>query len=312
MDAIVLVGVGTAATLASWSLARGARDGGVREALRSGGRWREAVAWLDAAGMRPPVAWLADVPAWREAAGAVASSTSAKAWSLSWSGALTLLALAPWAAALVGFVVAGSLPGAAVCGAAACAGPSSWAAARRRRRNEVLARQVPDVFRSLAGAMASGRTLAQAVSYVGATGRGPLQREFARASLVVSCGTPATEALTELAGRTKAPGVPLMVTALVVSARTGAPLQGLFLRSARLVERRFELERELSTKTAQVRLSARIVTVLPVLLVGSLALLSPDFRAGLATPVGAGSVCVAACLDVTALLIIRSLLRGVV
>ena len=110
---------------------------------------------------------------------------------------------------------------------------------------------------------------------------------------------------------TDAPGVELMVCALSVSARTGAPLQGLFLRSARLAERRFELERELTAKTAQVRLSARIVSALPVLLVAALVLVSPDYRAGVATPVGLGCVLVAALLDVVALSIIRRLMRSV-
>lgn len=174
-----------------------------------------------------------------------------------------------------------------------------------------LARQVPDVFRSLAGALGAGRTLTQAISYVGSLGDGPLNREFARASLMVSCGTGATEAVGRVAKVTDAPGVELMVCALSVSARTGAPLQGLFLRSARLAERRFELERELTAKTAQVRLSARIVSALPALLMAALVLVSPDYRAGVAMPVGLGCVLVAALLDVVALSIIRRLMRSV-
>ena len=46
-------------------------------------------------------------------------------------------------------------------------------------------------------------------------------------------------------------------------------------------------------------------------MVGALALLSPDFRLGLATPVGVGCVCVATALDVVALAIIGRLMRGV-
>ena len=174
------------------------------------------------------------------------------------------------AALVLGLVVARSAIGAVAGLGLALAGIAAWASARERAWAAELSRQVPEAFRSLAGALAAGRTLAQAISYVGATGEGPLQREFARASLRVSCGISPTEALSELAGRAKAPGVALMVTALAVSARTGAPLQGLFMRSARLVERRFELERELAAKTAQVRLSARIVSAMPALMVAAL------------------------------------------
>ena len=203
--------------------------------------------------------------------------------------------------------VTGLVAGVAVGAVASLA----WCSAREAARRRELARQVPDVFRSLAGALGAGRTLTQAISYVGSLGDGPLNREFARASLMVSCGTGATEAVGRVAKATDAPGVELMVCALSVSARTGAPLQGLFLRSARLAERRFELERELTAKTAQVRLSARVVSALPVLLVAALVLVSPDYRAGVATPAGLGCVLVAALLDVVALSIIRRLMRSV-
>lgn len=215
------------------------------------------------------------------------------------------------ACGLAGLVVSLSPAGLLVGAIAGIVAIPVWCETRERRRRQELARQVPDVFRSLAGALASGRTLSQAISYVGSLGTGALHREFARASLAVSCGESATGAVEQVAARTKAPGVDLMVCALAVSARTGAPLQGLFLRSAKLVERRFELERELSSKTAQVRLSSRIVSGLPVCLVGALTLVSPDFRAGVATPMGLGCVVVAACLDIVALVLIRRLMRSV-
>lgn len=186
-----------------------------------------------------------------------------------------------------------------------------WASSASKQRAQVLAGQMPDVFRSLASALGSGRTLSQAIGYVGSSGSGLLQKEFSRMSLKIACGVPANEALSELPSRVKAPGIDLMVIALDVSARTGAPLQVLFTRLARLVERRAELERELTTKTAQVRLSARMVTALPACLVCLLALLSPDFRAGVVSPVGSRCIAAAIVLDALALFIIRRLMRGV-
>ncbi len=270
-----------------------------------------AAAWLLRAGSRPPVCYLDEVESWCVAADELVAAGFAASFASVRPQALTLLACVPPALALAGLVVAHSPIGLVVGLLAGLAAVPWWGANRERKRQAALARQVPDTFRSLAGALGSGRTLSQAISYVGSQGDGPLQREFSRASLAVMCGIPATEAVEAIATRTQAPGVSLMVCALVVSARTGAPLHGLFARSARLVEARFELERELAAKTAQVRLSARIVSALPACLVGALALLSPDFRTGLATPVGAGCVLVAAVLDLVALLIIRRLMRSV-
>ncbi len=304
------LGCGAAALLAAWTLAGGGEPAalGRARASRAAG---DAAAWLARVGGRGPVSLLLGFESWRVAADELLRAGRFPRLVASREAALALLACVPVLCALACLLVARSPIGLAVGLLAGAAGVPAWGAAQVRKREEALARQVPDTFRSLAGALGSGRTLSQAISYVGSRGSGPLAREFSRASLAVSCGVPATAAVEEIAERTQAPGVALMVCALVVSARTGAPLQGLFARSARLVEARFELERELRAKTAQVRLSSRIVSTLPVCLVAALALLSPDFREGLATPVGAGCVCVAAVLDLVALLIIRRLMRSV-
>lgn len=255
--------------------------------------------------------WLGGVEACEELAHHAAGTKVGRGLGLRTPAARAALVCALGVVGLVGLVVAGPV-GMASCVSVAVMVSLARAASLKKARLERLAHQVPGVFRSLAGACAAGNTLSQAIAYVGGRGDGELGREFARAGLRVSCGASASEALEELAGRVEAPGIDLMVCALVVSARTGAPLQELFLRSARLAERRFELERELRAKTAQVRLSARIVGMLPVGMVALLSLLSPDFREGLSTPVGAGCVGVACVLDGVALVRIRALMRGVV
>ncbi len=304
------VGCGLAACLAAWVLLASDESAAARR-VKASRAVADLSAWLLRAGSRPPVALLDEADSWHVAAEELVAADIATPLVTMREQALALLALVPVVSAVAGGIVAFSPVGLAVGSVAGMAAVPSWGAARARKRQAELARQVPDTFRSLASALGSGRTLSQAISYVGSQGAGPLQREFSRASLAVMCGIPATEAVEGIAERTQAPGVSLMVCALVVSARTGAPLHGLFARSARLVEARFGLERELAAKTAQVRLSARIVSALPACLVGALALLSPDFRAGLATPVGAGCVCVAAVMDIAALLAIRRLMRSV-
>lgn len=314
---LCVVGCGLGVAAGSWlALSRG--EGGAREATSSrlwerrrlvmAGHARRCLSVLGGAGALGALsqAW----PAWDVATGEVARRMPAPAGLFGMREAAGLLACGLLASAVLGLVVAGVV-GAGICLAGAVAILQWWAASFRERRATALARQVPDAFRSLAAALGSGKTLAQAISYVGTHLEGELGREFGRASLAVACGAAASDALDELAERVRAPGVELMVCALTVSSRTGAPLQGLFLRSANLAERRFALARELDAKTAQARLSSRIVCVLPAGLIGALALLSPDFRLGLATPVGAGCVAAAAMLDALALFVIRRILRGV-
>lgn len=184
------------------------------------------------------------------------------------------------------------------------------AARQQRLRREVVA-EMPSVYRTLAVAMGSGQTLAQAVEYVGAHERGPAAAVFARMSLRLRCGVSTEEAVGGLADELDVPGARLLAAALVISHRTGSPLRDLLLRSARLAERQGEFERMLVVKTAQARLSVRIVCLLPAAMVGVLTLISPDFQKGLLTPSGIGCVAVAAALDGAALLLIGKIMRGV-
>lgn len=310
MAAAGLVGLGLLVFAATWLLSLGEE---VPAALR-GARRRLWARWVGARlarlGAISALGALWEWSALGEASSLVASRAWAREAGLGVEAARGVV-LAFGAGVVVFGTLAAGAPGAVAAALLGGMGAHLWAEGRRRSRADEAARQVPDVFRSLATALGSGKTLSQAIAYVGSRGEGALGREFGRASLAVSCGSSPVEALGELAGRVEAPGVSLMVTALMVSSRTGAPLDALFMRSAQLVEQGFALRRELVTKTAQVRLSARIVCVLPAGLVAVLTLLSPDFREGVGTPAGAGCLAVASVLDVLALVSIRRLMRGV-
>ena len=185
------------------------------------------------------------------------------------------------------------------------------ASSLRRTQTRQVAKAIPDAYRSLAGSLGAGQTLSQAIGYVGRHSRGKVGEAFKQGSFELACGASVEEAVDVVCGAIDDPSVGLLSCALLVSQRTGAPLAPLLERSAELVEDKEGLETLLHTKTAQVRFSAAVVMVLPLLLVGLLLLISPDFRAGVASPVGLGSLVIAALLDLGAIFIMRSLLRGV-
>lgn len=203
--------------------------------------------------------------------------------------------------ALVLCLVALSPIGVPIAIAVALAGVPIWHQAQLRRIERELTQEMPGVFRTLAMAIGSGETLAQAIEYLGAHEGGHAAKPFARASLRMRCGESAEEALMELSRELEAPGVGLLTTALLISQRTGSPLKSLFGHAAKMVERQGEFERMLEVKTAQVRLSVRIVCGLPVIMIAALSILSPDFRAGLATLPGMVSVMTAVVMDAFAL-----------
>ncbi len=174
-----------------------------------------------------------------------------------------------------------------------------------------IAHMMPSIFRTIAVALGSGLTLSQSIEYVSKHTEGVVSENFCIADMQIKCGFPIEEAIEDLAERLDAPGVNLLASALVISHRTGSPLKSLLQKTAELVELQEKNQRLIATKTAQVRLSARIVCLLPVVLLIVLSLLSPDFQQGLFTPSGVLCTVIAMVMDCIALLIIRSIMKGV-
>lgn len=311
MEILLLMAVGACAFAGSSTLL----SGGGGDVLHSGGR----VAFLASRRLSRILRRLAGT---RVVACVLATGVGARMVreARSWSHLAALGREEAAAALLAGLALAACVSGVLfltplaglVVGGALCALVVARDEARQRgKRREVLA-EMPGVYRTLAVAMSSGQTLAQAVEYVGAHERGPAADVFARMSLRLRCGVATEDAVSSLAEELDVPGARLLATALVISHRTGSPLRDLLLRSARIAERQGEFERMLVVKTAQVRLSVRIVCLLPVAMVGLLTLMSPDFQQGLLTPSGVGCVCAAMLLDALALFLIRRMMAGVV
>lgn len=250
-------------------------------------------------------------PSWRSLSEVVARAVRRHGLVVSREGACAAVLLAQLTVSLVACVFARSLLGLAVGVTGSAVGVEVWHSSRERTRERALIDEMPEVFRTLAMALGSGETLMQAIEYVGVHERGYAGQAFVQAAMRLRCGASTEEAMAQLAHDLDAPGVGLLTTALVVAQRTGSPLRGLFQSSATLVERQGEYERMLAVKTAQVRLSVRIVCLLPLLLVGALSLISVDFQQGLSTLPGMLCLLVAGVMDGCALLIIRHLMRGV-
>lgn len=274
--------------------------------------WRSFVHLCDRASNLHLVRLLLTLSAWQAACDAFAQAFSKLKPLLSREQACAALLLFDSMAALVCLALSRSVLGMCVPVCALILAVPIWDAALRRRRSLQLAKEMPDALRALALALSSGETLAQAIDYVGSHGKGPTTLAFSRVAMRLRCGDSVQEALVFLEDELNVPRMGLVITALMVSQRTGSPLRSLLQTSAELAEKQGDLERLLAVKTAQVRLSVRIVCLLPLVMVALLSLLSPDFKEGLRTAAGAGSVAVALMMDGLALVIVRRLMKGVI
>lgn len=308
MESLVSAGSGALVCLSVW-MALGAAGG--EPAVAAGGNAPSLRAWCRALGSLGPVQTFCALP--------VLQGAADEAAELSWRGKhpfalyspterLGAFLLVTFAAGALGLLLAWS-PWGVLFAMAPLAVLCSMRSRRLRERARKLEVAMPEAFGSLAISLASGYSLPQAMRFVGARSAEPIRTEFMRVSFAVDCGVPATEALDAMLERLDAPGLELVVLALKVSKRTGAPLGELLREAAQLCHERLELKRMLDVKTSQARMSARLVAGMPAAMIVFLTLLSTDFRTGLATTVGALSIVAALALNVGAWMVIRKIMR---
>ncbi|MDY2777447.1 MAG: type II secretion system F family protein [Collinsella sp.] len=222
---------------------------------------------------------------------------------------LGLLAMSIGVAGILGGFATWSVPGIPM--GMGLAGAGVLARSRRVRREErsALERSMPEAFGALAISLGSGNSLAQAMRYVGAHMEGEVGAAFLRVGFSIECGVPSAEALDDMLGSLSAPGLDLVALALKVSKRTGAPPGGLLADAARFVGDRMDLERLLDVKTAQARLSASVVAIMPLAMVSFLLACSTDYRKGAATATGMACLLIALLLDAVAWRVIQRAMK---
>jgi tight adherence protein C len=218
---------------------------------------QRAVALLDAAGR--PLGWRApDLMAAK--AGAAAAALVPALWlaaSLGARAGLLLCAAAPAGAFLV---------------------PDLWLRRLARARQDVVARELPDVLDLLRVAVDAGLSPGRALREVGRHRRGVLAAELRRAAGEIELGVPAITAMADLRRRCPGEGVAGLVAALQRSARHGAPLGPALSALARQAR----AERAQRLRESAARAGPKIQLAVALLLVpGVMALVAAALVAGL-------------------------------
>lgn len=184
-----------------------------------------------------------------------------------------------------------------------------FAIRKYKAKEQVAIMCMPEILRSLANSLSSGHSVQQALEYVGEKSSGSIGEAFASCAYKIKTGTSTSQALQELEHELALPGIRLLSISLDISQQTGSGLQALFEKASESIEDSSGLERELQVKTSQAKLSAKIIVALPLLLLLMISLISPDFRAGIATPIGLSCLILGLLLDGLGLFLIHHILQ---
>lgn len=160
----------------------------------------------------------------------------------------------------------------------------------KRRKEKRLARcasQLAVSLGTMATAMRAGFSFMQAMQLVGKEVPDPIGPEFDRTLREMNFGVPVEEALHRLMERLPDTDLELVITALMVQRSTGGNLSEILDSMQETIHARVRIQEELKALTAQGRLSAWIISLLPIVLGVLINFMNPEYFSPLLThPIG--------------------------
>ena len=145
------------------------------------------------------------------------------------------------------------------------------------RRQAGFSAQLPDVIQSLVTTLRTGYGLTQAFDAVAEETEEPARTEFAHVLVETRLGRDLTECLNELAHRMDSVDLEWMASAIDIHRETGGNLAEILDNVGMTIRERQRMKRQIKAMTAEGRLSAYILTALPLAMAGLLALIHPGY-----------------------------------
>lgn len=198
---------------------------------------------------------------------------------LSWSvaqfigvtGALLLVALLLLAAWSM------PLPGALLLLASAVSGPCLLVLRARAARLKKIEAQLPEAADFLARALRAGHSFSNVLQMVGDELNEPISGEFKMAHEEINYGVPMNEALQNLAARIPLTDLRYLVIAVLVQRESGGNLAEVLVSIARIIRARLKLLGQVRVLSAEGRMSAWVLGLMPVVMIGVMALVNPQY-----------------------------------
>lgn len=165
-------------------------------------------------------------------------------------------------------------------------------AARSRNRFEA---QLPDTLNMIATSLRAGYSLLQAVEAVGQEANEPTRREFGRAIAEIRLGKNIDDALDDIAVRMGSQDFDWAVMAINIQREVGGNLAEVLQTTAETMVQRNRLRGEMKALTAEGRISAIVLALMPIFLFTFISLTNPGYMEpllsstiGIAVMIGGG------------------------
>lgn len=182
----------------------------------------------------------------------------------------------------------------------------------KSKRQSALADQLPDVLQLVVTALRSGYGITQALESVAEEAEEPARSEFAQALVEARLGRDLSDSLRAVAQRMECKDLEWVVSAIDINRETGGNLSEILNQVSTTIRERGHIARHVRTLTAEGRLSARILTLLPLVMILWQWKVNPDNFALLLHGAGLIALIVAGTLMVLGGTWVRRIVRSVV
>jgi tight adherence protein B len=134
---------------------------------------------------------------------------------------------------------------------------------KRKAKEELFTRQLPDTLNAVANSLKAGFSLDQAFEFVSESMPEPTKSEFSRVHMNYRVGFTLAESLRALSERYPNAEVMLFVSSMILQNQVGGNVIPFLMELGVILRERVKLKNQIAVGTSQVRLSAGIVAVIP-------------------------------------------------
>jgi tight adherence protein B len=190
---------------------------------------------------------------------------------------VVITVVAAFVGAILGAAFFRTLIFAGIFGALAGAGPRIALKVALDRRADKLREQLPDVLTIMASSLRAGHSFLQSLDTVAKEIAQPARDEFARVVAEIRLGRPAEDALEALADRVGSADFKWAVLAVNIQREVGGNLAEILDTVSDTLRERAMMRRQIKVLTAEGRLSAWVLTLLPIAIGLYMFSVNPDY-----------------------------------
>ena len=161
--------------------------------------------------------------------------------------------------------------------------PNLYVGIAARRRLRSFNNQLGDTINLLANSLRSGYSFLQSMELVSREAPAPMSSEFRRVVQEVGLGLSTEDALENLLRRVPSDDLDLLITAVNIQMEVGGNLAQILETIGHTIRERVRIKGEIRVLTAQGRISAYVITGLPIALAIFITVVNPSYMAPMFT-----------------------------